>query len=41
MDVLFWFQLMNKEFGGTVVKGDSREDGQEEVDVDTSCPLFK
>lgn len=33
--------MLNKEFNGTVNRNDSREDGQFEIDVDTSSPLFK
>jgi GMP synthase (glutamine-hydrolysing) len=34
-------QMINKEFGGTVLKTDIREDGQHSIEVETSCPLFK
>lgn len=32
--------MMNKEFGGTVVRKDGREDGQIVVEVDTQSRLF-
>ena len=32
--------MINKEFGGTVVKKAIREDGQVEIDVDVQCALF-
>lgn len=31
---------MNKEFGGTVVRKDGREDGQFNIEI-TKCLLFK
>ncbi|CAH1968955.1 unnamed protein product [Acanthoscelides obtectus] len=34
-------QMMNKEFGGTVVRKDSREDGPYTIEVNTQCLLFK
>ena len=34
-------QLLNKLHGGQVGRTESRFDGQFEVDLDTSCPLFE
>lgn len=34
-------QIMNKEFGGTVHKKDIREDGEHNIEVEATCPLFK
>ena len=50
---LFWFthspihsscfeqKMLNKEFGGTVLKKDIREDGQFKITVETSSPIFR
>uniref|UniRef100_A0A914DWN0 GMP synthase (glutamine-hydrolyzing) n=1 Tax=Acrobeloides nanus TaxID=290746 RepID=A0A914DWN0_9BILA len=40
LGICYGFQLINKEFGGSVSSGQIREDGQTEILVDTSCKLF-
>jgi GMP synthase (glutamine-hydrolysing) len=35
------FQMINKEFGGTVEHKSVREDGETDILVDVSCPLFE
>ena len=34
-------QMLNKEFGGSVIAKDIREDGQEIIDIDEKSNLFK
>jgi GMP synthase (glutamine-hydrolysing) len=34
-------QMMNKEFGGQVIRREGREDGQFVIEVDCKCLLFK
>lgn len=33
--------MLNKEFGGHVERKEGREDGQFDIEVDSSCLLFK
>lgn len=40
LGICYGMQLIGHHYGGRVASGDTREDGQFTVKLDTDCPLF-